>query len=113
MLVWLLASSGTFAWAVMLTGGSAVLIYMGTSAALIRLRRQNPKADALRMPCGMALAVLGIVVALSFLTQLELRQALLMGFTALIATANWWWAKHRETKSQRASIAVIVAGASN
>jgi len=96
LLVWVLASSGTFVWAVMLSGGSAVLIYAGTSAALIRLRRQNPNADALRMPFEMTLAVLGIVVSLSFLTQLESRQALLMSMTALTAGANWWWANRRE-----------------
>jgi len=96
LLVWVLASSGTFVWAVTLSGGSAILIYAGTSAALIRLRHQNPKADALRIPFGIALSVLGIALALSSLAQLGSRQALLMSITALIASANWWWAKRRE-----------------
>ena len=52
----------------------------------------------------------GIAVALSLLTQLELRQALLMGVTALIAMVNWWWAKRRK---RRTAQAVVAAGASN
>ena len=93
LVVWLLALSGTFVWAAMITGASAVLIYAGTCAAPIRLRKQNPSADALRIPFGLVLAVTGFVIALSPLSQLDIRQALLMGVTAVIAAGNWFWAK--------------------
>lgn len=90
---WLLATSGTFIWAVTLAGASSVLIYAGTCAALIRLRQQSPNADALRIPFGSGLAVAGSLIALSLLSQLEIRQAMLMGVTALIAVGNWFWAR--------------------
>ena len=107
VVVWLLAISGTFIWAVVLASGSSVLIYAGTCAALIRLRKQNPSADALRMPFGTVLAVIGFVIALSLLSQLQIRQALLMGVTALIATVNWLWAKRRPTEQQLLEAAIM------
>jgi basic amino acid/polyamine antiporter, APA family len=107
IVVWLLATSGTFLWAVVLAGGSTVLIYVGTSAALIRLRHQNPEAEALRIPFGRALAAVGVIIAVSLLTQLETRQALLMGVTALIAAANWWWAKRRDAQNRKISEVVV------
>jgi amino acid transporter len=44
--VWMMAVSGTFLWAVALSGGATIVIYSGICAALIRLRRQQPKAEA-------------------------------------------------------------------
>src|SRR5262249_13029236 len=108
LIVWVLAMTGTFLWAVMVTGASAVLIYAGTCASMIRLRRRNPQADALRLPFGYPLATAGCVIALSLLTQLEFQQALLIGITALIAGANWWWARKRSIESSK-----VIASAAN
>jgi basic amino acid/polyamine antiporter, APA family len=107
--VWLLAATGTYLWLVALTGGAKLVIYAGACASLLRLRRQ-PQTEALRIPFGRGLAILGILIALAIVTRLHAREALLMGITALIASANWWWAKQRE---RRVSQAVIAAGASN
>lgn len=113
VVVWLLAATGTFLWVAAVTGGSIIVIYASTCAALIRLRRQQPQADALRIPLGRMFAVTGIIISIVVLTRLRTREALLMGVTALIAIANWWWAKRRELHRQRASQAVIVASASD
>jgi amino acid transporter len=95
-IVWVLAMTGNFLWAVMVVSGSTVLIYAGTCAALIRLRQRNPEAEALRVPWGKMLATVGCAIALSLLTQLETRQVLVIAVTAVIATANWWWVKRNE-----------------
>src|SRR5207245_8620836 len=108
--VWLLAVTGTFLWAAALSGGATVVIYGGICAALIRLRQQQPHADALRLPFGRALAFGGILISVTLLTQLRAREALLMGVTVLIATANWWWAKRRSLLKLQASQAVIAGG---
>jgi len=92
---WILAASGTFLWFAELAAASVIVIYASTCAALIRLRRQQPRADALRLPFGRALAVTGILISLTLLTRLELRQALFMVVAALIAIVNWWWARRR------------------
>jgi len=102
-IVWLLAATGTFLLATALSGGAIVVVYTGICAALIRLRQQHPNADALRLPLGRVLAVTGIVIALALLTQLHAHEALLMGITAIIATANWWWAKYRELQQSNAA----------
>ena len=112
-LVWLLAASGTYLWLVALTGGAMLVIYAGGCASLIQLRRQRPlRTAALRIPLGQVFAVAGIIICIAVLSRLQLREALLMGFTVLIATANWWWAKQREIQTQKTSEAVVAAGIS-
>ncbi len=95
VLVWVLAATGTFLWVFALAAGSLMILYGGICASLIRLRQLRPDAQAFRVPFGPALAVLGIAISVALLTRLELRQALLMGVTALIAGGNWWWARRQ------------------
>jgi basic amino acid/polyamine antiporter, APA family len=104
--VWLLAATGAYLWIAVLGSGALIVIYFGACAALIRLRRQHPDADALRLPFGQASALAGIAICLAVLTRLHLREALLMGVTALIASANWWWAKRQEIRKTASEIAV-------
>jgi hypothetical protein len=82
--------------------------YAGMCAALIRLRRNNPQAQALRMPWGNALAVIGILICVLLLSRLQFRQVLLMGVTALLAAANWWWATHRASAALQNQKAIKV-----
>jgi amino acid transporter len=97
---YLLALSGTFLWALALVAGAAAVIYIGICASLIRLRRLNPTADALRIPCGRAVAVAGIAVAVLLLAQLDAGRLGLMLITAAIAGANWLWAVNAERQRQ-------------
>jgi APA family basic amino acid/polyamine antiporter len=92
-LVWLLAASGTFVWALALTAGSLTILYGSLCACLLRLRRLQPHAPALRVPAGRIAAVTGIGISVLLLTRMERQQLLLMAFTMLAATVNWWWAK--------------------
>jgi APA family basic amino acid/polyamine antiporter len=98
-LVWILALTGTFLWVAAVIAGSTAVLYGGMCAALIRLRRSNPQAQALRMPWGNALAVIGILICVLLLSRLQFRQVLLMVVTALLAAANWWWAAHRASNA--------------
>jgi APA family basic amino acid/polyamine antiporter len=93
---YLLALSGTFLWALALTAGASGVVYMGICASLIRLRQLNPTADALRIPCGRAVAVVGIAVSAVLLAQLDAGRLGLMLITAAIAGANWLWAVSAE-----------------
>lgn len=110
-MIWLLAASGTFLWFAELAAASMMVVYASSCAALIRLRRLRPQADALRLPFGRAFAVVGTLISLALLTRLQGRQALLMAVTAMIATANWWWAKRRHIQKQRLSQVVTSASA--
>jgi basic amino acid/polyamine antiporter, APA family len=94
-LLWILALTGTFLWALAIAVGASTIYYAGVCASLIRLRRTRPRADALRIPWGTVWAVAGIAFSLLLLTQMDAREGLLMLVTAAIAAANWWWAKRK------------------
>lgn len=97
---WALASSGTFLWLVALTSGTMMVLYAGVCASLIRLRVLRPKADAFRIPFGSVLSILGVAIAVALMTALKPRQLLLMCITALIASANWLWARRNRLESE-------------
>jgi APA family basic amino acid/polyamine antiporter len=97
-LVWALAETGTFLWALALSVGASTIYYAAVCASLIRLRRMRRNADALRIPWGPVWAVAGIAFSLVLLAQMNVREGLLMLVTAGIAAANWWWAKRRDER---------------
>jgi APA family basic amino acid/polyamine antiporter len=99
VLLWILAVTGSFLWLIVVTAGSMAVEYIGMCAALIRLRRLRPDADALRIPWGRQFAVLGILICAVLLTSLRFKQLLFMGFVALVGAGNWWWSLHRAKKS--------------
>lgn len=105
-LLWVLAMTGTFLWALAIAVGASTIYYAGVCASLIRLRRMRPKTDALRIPWGPVWAVLGIGFSLVLLVQMDWRKALLMLVTAAIAAGNWWWAKARAGRMPESSFAV-------
>jgi amino acid transporter len=88
-LILILAWTGTFLWALALCAGAMMVVYGSVCAALIQLRRTQPCADAVRIPMGGFLAVLGIAISLFLLAQLQPSQIALMGLTALLAAVNW------------------------
>jgi amino acid transporter len=94
-LVWLLAVTGGFLWAVVLNVAASAIVYASICGALIQLRRQSPHADALRVPLGRAIAAGGIFVSAALLTQLDRRGTILMCATAIVAAANWWVTQRR------------------
>jgi amino acid transporter len=96
-----LAVTGTFQFVLALSAGATVVYYAGMCASLIRLRMLRPHADALRIPFGPALSILAVVISLMLLTGLKRRELLLMCVTALIAAANWLWAKQHHLKLQK------------
>ena len=97
---WTLAVSGTFLFALALSAGSMMIYYAGMSASLIRLRTLRPNADAFRIPFGPVLSIVAVAIAMGLMTGLTRRELLLMCVTALLATANWLWAKWRHVKSE-------------
>ena len=104
---WVLAFSGTFLWLVALSAGGTAILYAGMCASLIRLRKLRPNAVALRIPFGPVLSILSIAICLALMTGLKRRELLLMCVTALIATANWLWARrhHLELESRSKAVA--------
>jgi basic amino acid/polyamine antiporter, APA family len=94
-LMWVFAVTGTFLWLAAVGGASTLIMYSGVCASLIRLRKLRPEADALRIPFGRVIAVTAIGISLALVSALDSRQALLIGVTTLVATANWWGSKRQ------------------
>jgi amino acid transporter len=83
-----LAITGTFKPLAVVASGSILLVYLGVSLAVIRLRRRDgpPPAGAFRLPGGIAVPVLSCAVAVWFLWQLTAQEA--TGLVALLAAAT-------------------------
>jgi basic amino acid/polyamine antiporter, APA family len=91
--VWGLAISGSFAWNVTLAVAARLFYYAVVCAALIALRRKQPRAAGFRLPGGPALAVLGIGISVALATQLDLSKSLILSATVGAAVLNWLWAR--------------------
>ncbi len=95
VLVTILAISGGFLWLLEVTAAASMIMYISICAALIPLRRRQPRAQALRVPCGPALAVIGIIMSVILIAQLQRDQLLLMAATVLLGIVNWWLVPER------------------
>jgi amino acid transporter len=93
VLTWLLAVSGGFLWLLSVTAAASMIMYISMCAALIQLRRREPNRDALRVPFGPTLAVIGILVSLVLIAQLSPGQLALIGVVVLFGVANWWFVR--------------------
>ena len=89
-LLWTLALTGTFLWALAISVAASTIYYTGVCATLMRLRSMRPRVDALRIPWGPVWASVGVGFSLLLLTQIDMREGLLMFVTFAIAAANWW-----------------------
>jgi APA family basic amino acid/polyamine antiporter len=95
VIVWLLAATGSFRWAVSVSAEAMVIGYCGVCAALIRLRRIRPDPSAVRVPLGNVMALVGIVMSLALLSRAHRGEAVMLMIILFAATANWWWVKQR------------------
>ena len=99
--VWALALSGNFAWNVTLSVVARLFYFAVICAALIALRKQQPNATRLRVPAGPALAVVGILIALSLTIHTMTAQAdrgkwLIVAAAFGGALLNWAWARRAD-----------------
>lgn len=108
--LWILALTGTFLWALAVSVGASTIYYAGVCGSLIRLRRMRPNGNVLRIPWGPVWATLGIVFSLLLLSQLSLREGMLMLVTAGIAAVNWWWARRRAERNLDAAVSARADG---
>jgi amino acid transporter len=95
VLAFALALFGNFIWNVSLSGAARLLTYGLACAALIRLRRLRPAAPAFRLPAGIAVAALGLLICLVMVRFIDTTHAWVIGVVITIATANWWDARRR------------------
>jgi amino acid transporter len=98
-LTWLLALFGNFAWNLTLSA-VARLVYYGVGCAALPILRRKLAARALfRMPGGTFFAVLGILICIVLLTQVDRSKSLILIATLGIAFMNWLFVRRRQSKS--------------
>lgn len=89
VLLWLFSASGTFQWSASLSAVARLFLYGFVCAALLKLRKDQPQADAFRLPFGPAFAVFGIAFALYLLLGMSLTEFAIIGATFLLAFLHW------------------------
>jgi APA family basic amino acid/polyamine antiporter len=97
VLVWLLALFGSFAGNATLSAGSRLFYYGVVCAALPVLRRKSRQPALLRVRGGTLLAVLGVVLCATLLTQIEYEKSIILGIALAVALANWLVVRNRTT----------------
>ena len=97
--------TGSFRWAVAVSSAALLVNYAFVCVSLIRLRAMRPNADALRVPFGRVLAVVGALISVGLLTRLDSRGFMLMIITASLAALNWWWVGRQRPPQVAASAA--------
>jgi APA family basic amino acid/polyamine antiporter len=89
VLVLTLAIAGNFIWNAILSAAARLVTFVLTCAALIKLRRANPSADAWRAPAGNLLALLGLGFCVLLIVRLEISHAIVIVALTAVAVANW------------------------
>ena len=89
LLVWLFALLGSFAGNATLSAGSRLFYYGVLCAALPVLRKQQGTSAVFQIPGGTLMAVLGVLICASLLTQIEYHKSLILVAAVAVALLNW------------------------
>ena len=89
LLVWLLALFGSFAGNATLSAGSRLFYYGVVCAALPALRRKHQKPALIQIPGGVIIAVVGVLLCVALLTQIEYDKSLILVAAVAVAFLNW------------------------
>ena len=95
LLIWVFASFGSFSWNVTLSAVGRLCYYTLVCAAVPVLRKRQPEAAWFRVPGGMFLPVLGVLICVALLTHVDFSKSLILGVTMAVALLNWWLVRNR------------------
>jgi basic amino acid/polyamine antiporter, APA family len=87
--------AGDFPGDAMLSIVSRLFVYGSVAAALPVLRKKHPNADAFRLPGGIFISALALLVTAALVTRMHRGEFLVIAATAALAFANWLWARSR------------------
>lgn len=98
ILVWLLASSGSFLENLRISAASRLISYGLVCAAVPVLRSRDGKAGGappamFRLPGGTVIAVIGVVGMAFTMVQMTAKEAAILAGVLALATVHWWQAK--------------------
>jgi amino acid transporter len=95
VLVAAFAIHGSFIWNAILSAVARLVTYGVVCAAVPRLRALQPSGGSFRLPGAWFLPVLGLSFCAVIAAQMSAEHAWIAAAIALLATANWLWARHR------------------
>lgn len=87
--------AGDFPGNAMLSIVSRLFVYGSVAAALPVLRKKQPNADAFRLPGGVFISALALLLTAVLVTRMHRGEFLVIAATAALAFANWLWTRHR------------------
>lgn len=80
---------GSFQWNASLSGVARLFAYSTVCGALIKLRKDNPGADAFRLKAGPLFATFGILFSLYLLSGMTITEVIIMASVIGIAFVHW------------------------
>jgi basic amino acid/polyamine antiporter, APA family len=101
-LVWVFSQYGDFASNVTLSAFARLFYYGAVCLAVPVLRRRQPQAQALRLPGGAILPMLGIGICAALLTAVDFSKSIILLLTIAVGLANWWAVRRREPSATAA-----------
>jgi amino acid transporter len=89
LLLWAFSQFAGFTWNLTLSAVSRLLFYGAVCAAVPVLRRAQPGAAQWRVPGGLLLPVLGVILCALLLTRVDFSESLILIATVAAASINW------------------------
>jgi basic amino acid/polyamine antiporter, APA family len=103
LLIWVFALFGSFSWNVTLSAVGRLCYYTLVCAAVPVLRRRQPDAAWFRVPGGMLIPILGVLICVALLTHVDFSKSLILAATMAIALLNWFLVRNRAPVAAPAS----------
>ena len=95
LLIWMFALLGSFSWNATLSAVGRLCYYGAVCAAVPVLRKRQPEAARFRVPGGVLLPVLGVLICLTMLTRVDFSRSIILAVTVVIALLNWLLVRNR------------------
>jgi len=95
LLLWAFSQFASFSWNVTLSAVARLFFYAAVCLAVPALRRMQPAAALWRLPGGLILPVLGVVICAVLLTRVDFSKSLILLVTVGAASANWLVVRRR------------------
>jgi basic amino acid/polyamine antiporter, APA family len=98
VLLWGFSQFASFSWNVTLSAVARVVYYAGICAAVPVLRRRQPEAAPFRLPGGLTLPVIGMVICAVLVTRVDFGKSVILLVTIAAALINWALVRDRSPR---------------
>jgi basic amino acid/polyamine antiporter, APA family len=95
LLLWAFSLLGSFSWNVTLSAVARLFYYGAICLAVPVLRRRQPDAALVRVPGGLLLPALGVLICATLLTRADFSKSLILLATVAVALGNYMAVRQR------------------